>query len=80
MADSVLHIFEPIGKYHVRLVRDMEKNGPATLDVREHISGSDFHGYTRRGARLAGVEAMKSLRESLDLAIKMLETKVEVRS
>jgi len=79
MTDEVLmHEFEAVGKYRIRLVRNVKKNGPVMLDVREYIEGANggtFSGFTRRGIRIE-LEAMKALRESLDIAIRMLEVKL----
>lgn len=70
-----LHEFPKVGKYRVRIVRNVEENGPATLDVREYISSREFEGFTRRGIRLATTKEVMELRDNLTAVLAMLEVK-----
>jgi hypothetical protein len=72
--DVVCHEFQPVGKYRIRLIKT-DLSGPVLLDVREYVSGEDFQGFTRRGIRISDQKDMKTLRDHLDTALRMLEVK-----
>ena len=76
MNDVTLHNFPNAGPYRVRLMRNVQDEGPNTIHIHEHVENAEFSGFSRRGVMLSSVEDMKSLRDSLDVAIRMLEIKV----
>jgi hypothetical protein len=76
MKDITLHTFPNAGKYRVLLARNVEDDGPNTIHIHEHVENAEFSGFSRRGVQLSSVEEMKSLRDSLNIAISMLEVKV----
>lgn len=76
--ENQLHEFPAVGKYRVRIVRDLESKAPPSLDIREYINparGQTFSGFTRRGIRLATTKEIMELRDSLNVALSMLEVK-----
>ena len=76
--EAQLHEFPAVGKYRVRIVRDLESKAPASLDIREFVNparGQTFSGFTRRGIRLATTKEIMELRGSLNAALSMLEVK-----
>jgi len=55
-----------VGRYHVRRIR--KSKDEQLLDIREHVRGGSFEGYTRRGIVIAipgEVEKLKSLLDSV---------------
>lgn len=75
--EIVCHEFPAVGKYRVRLVRPDLKT-PVTLDVREYVKGKfgdTFEGFTRRGIKLSNAKEIMELRDSLTIALSMLEVK-----
>lgn len=78
MKDVTLHEFPGVGKYRVRLARNVQDDGPNTLHIHEQSQDADFESFSRRGVSLSSVEDMKNLRDSLNIAISMLEVKVKV--
>lgn len=72
--ETVLHEFPVVGKYRVRLVKE-DLKAPTTLDVREYVNGREFQGFTRRGIKLSTTKEIMELRDSLNVALSMLEVK-----
>ena len=62
--DPIVKEFPALGKYRVRVVRVSVK-GAAILDIREYATGPSFEGFTRRGVRLASIDDLRTLRDSL---------------
>jgi len=68
--ELVLRAYPSLGRYHVRLLETSE-SGKRVLDIREHVSGPDFTGYTRRGIKIASAAEVDLLR---DILTQILET------
>ena len=58
-SEAVLHEFQAIGKYRIRILKRSEKGRPF-LDIREYIQ-AEFEGFTRRGVSIMSPEAARQL-------------------
>jgi len=64
---EVVREWPAIGRYRIRLLTTGKKR--PTLDLREHICGTSFEGFTRRGITLSSHADIVKLRDTLNEVI-----------